>query len=163
MSLSNALIFVALVVGNVELLSVPQALQFSDLVGPPPPPPRGPPPPPTGAQCRCSEIVVSSNGEARKLHSHAMGVYRLSSSNFNAFKSTIYRNANGLALIGGKKQYWRINGGSRAGRIMIRQKSCKAACPTDCPIGWKAYKKPGYVKVKELKFECRNGDAINFP
>ena len=102
MSLSNALIFVALVVGNVELLSVPQALQFSDLVGPPPPPPRGPPPPPTGAQCRCSEIVVSSNGEARKLHSHAMGVYRLSSSNFNAFKSTIYRNANGLALIGGK-------------------------------------------------------------
>ena len=75
MSLSNAVIFVAIIVSNVELLSVPQALQFSDLVGPPPPPPRGAPP--TGTQCRCSEIVVSSYGEARKLHSHAMGVYRL--------------------------------------------------------------------------------------
>ena len=70
-----------------------------------------PPPPPPGALCQCTEIVVSSNGKAKTLHPKALDVFRLSSSHFNAFKSSIYRNSNSLALVGGKKQHWRIPGG----------------------------------------------------
>ena len=117
-----------------------------------------PPPPPGNNQCQCGEIIVSSNGATKTLHSHAIGSFKLSSSHFNQFKSTVYRNSKSLTLIGGRKQYWRIHGGSRAGRIMVRNKSCKELCPGNCARGWKVYKKPGYIRDITIKFECRNGN-----
>ena len=122
-----------------------------------------PPPPPSG--CNCAQIVVSSNGLLRSDHSHALGPFQRSSSHFNAFKSTVYRNSQSLTLTGGANQYWRIHGGSRAGRIMARHTSCKDACPFNCSPDWKVYKRPGYLKDTSIKFECRNGDddGIDFP
>ena len=44
----------------------------------------------TGEQCECTRITVSSQGLAKKLHRNAIGEFKLSSSHFNAFKSTVY-------------------------------------------------------------------------
>jgi hypothetical protein len=101
----------------------------------------------------------------KTLHAHALGEFKLSSSHFNAFKSTVYRNSKSLTLTGGVNQYWRIHGGSRAGRIMIRHTSCKETCPFNCSPDWKVYKRPGYVKDSSIKLTCGTGgdDGINFP
>ena len=122
-----------------------------------------PPPPPNASSCQCSQIMVSSGGLPKTMHPNALSPYDLSSSHFNAFKSTVYRNSESLTLTGGPNQYWRIHGGSRAGRIMIRHKSCKEACPTECSSDWEVYQKPGYIgsryiKNQDIKFECKRGD-----
>ena len=127
---------------------------------------QGPPPPPPGSsgQCNCAQLIVSSSGATKTFHSHALGPFQLSSSHFNAFKSTVYRNSRSLTLIGGKLQTWRIQGGSRAGRIMVKHPSCKEACPTSCSPDWVVYQRPRYVKDNTIKFECRDGnDGVLFP
>ena len=121
---------------------------------------RKPPPPPP---CECQQIVVTSDGVTKNLHAHALGSFGLSSSHFNAFKSTVYRNSKSLTLIGGANQFWRIHGGSRAGRIMIRHKSCKESCPTDCSADWEVFQRPRYVKDKNIRFECKRGNGVSFP
>ena len=141
--------------------------------GPPPPPPppmpSGPPPPlpprpPTTSNgCKCAQIVVSSIGEPKSWQPNAFTSYGLSSSHFNAFKSTVYRNSQSLTLTGGPRQFWRIHGGSRAGRIMIRNKYCKATCPNDCPAKWEVYQHRNHIgngmyrKDPNIKFECKDG------
>ena len=112
-------------------------------------------------ECECKKIVVSSKGVARNEHPNTMGEFKLASSHFNAFKSTVYRNSKSLTLIGGSRQSWRIQGGSRAGRILIQNKSCKKRCPMNCLAGWKVYKRPTYVTDESVTFECLDEDGDN--
>lgn len=106
--------------------------------------------------CNCAEIHVSSNGMAKNENSKALGLFKLSDSHFNAFKSTVYRNSKKLTLIGGLNQTWRIRRGSRAGSILLRNKSCKEVCPTSCSSDWEAYQRSGYVKDETISFECKS-------
>ena len=115
--------------------------------------------PSLGEKCECPNIVVSSTEDAQELHPNTLEPFELSDSHFNAFKSTVYRNSKSLTLIGGKRQSWRIQGGSRAGRILIRNKSCKEICPFDCPSDWEVYRKPGYVNDKSIELKCQSGDV----
>ena len=115
--------------------------------------------PSLGEKCECPNIVVSSTEDAQELHPNTLEPFQLSDSHFNAFKSTVYRNSKSLTLIGGKGQSWRIHGGSRAGRILIRNKSCKEICPFDCPSDWEVYRKPGYVNDKSIELKCQSGDV----
>ena len=121
--------------------------------------------PSNGEQCECTRIVITSKGPAKKLHPLAMGEFKLSSSHFNAFKSTVYRKvkestqSGALTLIGGQNQYWRIQGGSRAGRILLRNKSCKRTCPMDCSAGWELYKRPSYENDASISTKCEGEDG----
>ena len=117
--------------------------------------------PSVGEQCECTNIIVSSQDLAKKLHRNALGEFTLSSSHFNAFKSTVYRNSKSLTLIGGPNQTWRIHGGSRAGRILIRNKSCKGICPMDCSTYWEVYKRPSYEKDPSISIKCGDEDDGN--
>ena len=111
--------------------------------------------------CNCAEIIVSSNGLGKNEQSKALGLFKLSDSHFNAFKSTVYRNSNSLTLIGGLNQFWRIQGGSRMGRLVFRNKSCKAVCPMSCSSDWEAYQRPRYVKDATISFKCKGHDDDN--
>ena len=115
--------------------------------------------PSLGEKCECPNIVVSSTEDAQELHPNTLEPFELSDSHFNAFKSTVYRNSESLTLIGGKRQSWRIQGGSRAGGILIRNKSCKEICPFNCPSDWEVYRRPGYVNDKSIEFKCQLGDV----
>ena len=118
------------------------------------------PPPPA---CNCDQIIISSSGTTKKLHSNVLGSFTRLSSYYNAFKGSIYRNSNRLTLIGGKLQNWRIQGGSRARRIVVKHPSCKEICPTNCSPNWVTYQKPRYVRDNTIKFECRNvNDGTTF-
>lgn len=112
-------------------------------------------------KCYCTEVFVSSDGLANKEHSNALGLFKLSDSHFNAFKSTVYRNSNIKTLKGGLKQFWRIRGGSRAGSILLRNKSCKEICPMSCTSDWEVYKRPSYVKDSSISFKCEDDNDQN--
>jgi hypothetical protein len=113
--------------------------------------------------CHCSEIFVSSHNEVNGDQKDVLGFFRAStSSNLLdqvAFGSTIYENTTQLFLIGGKKQHWRVQNWKR--ESLIRNKSCKKACPNECITDWEIYKPDEYyVKVKDFRVECRDDSEV---